>query len=79
MTGDNPSENVMKRFKHRADEDPNKDGFIFVGESMNRLVLTRFQLWNLSGRYASRIRRHGIQVDISLYRDKMSRISILET
>ncbi|XP_059177397.1 uncharacterized protein LOC131956813 [Physella acuta] len=55
------NDTLMKRFQCLAEKDPTKDGYIFVSDDLARLPLSRHQLWDLCGRYASRLRRFGIK------------------
>ncbi|XP_059169110.1 uncharacterized protein LOC131950916 [Physella acuta] len=80
MPGDLTGEVLMKRFQYRADTDPNKDGFVFVDQTMNRIPLSRFQIWDMSGRYASRLRRYGIKTgDVVCSMMKTSRTKLITT
>ncbi|XP_059170965.1 2-succinylbenzoate--CoA ligase-like [Physella acuta] len=57
-----PTDIVIERLKYRAQQDPSKAGYIFLTFQNELLPLSRFELWNLSGRFASRLRRLGIKI-----------------
>ncbi|CAL1542124.1 unnamed protein product [Lymnaea stagnalis] len=52
---------INKQLKFLATQAPHKNGFIFIGSSKETFPLSRNQLWDLGGRFASRLRCHGIQ------------------
>ncbi|XP_059149863.1 uncharacterized protein LOC131936801 [Physella acuta] len=78
MPGDIPRDVLMNRFQYLADEDPNRDGYVFVSPTMKRIPLSRYNLWDLCGRYASRLRRYGIKTgDVVCSMIKTSRTKLI--
>ncbi|XP_059161673.1 uncharacterized protein LOC131944839 [Physella acuta] len=56
------ADTVINLLKARAQEDPSRESYVFIGRSQERLPLTRVQLWDLAGRFASRLRGYGVKV-----------------
>ncbi|XP_059166142.1 2-succinylbenzoate--CoA ligase-like [Physella acuta] len=61
MSDEAPKDVLMKRYRYLAEKEPNREAFVFVGDALERLPLTRYQLWDSCARYASRLRRYGIK------------------
>ncbi|KAH9524626.1 hypothetical protein Btru_027370 [Bulinus truncatus] len=52
---------VIKRIQTFALLDPDKDSYVYIDENNGRLPLSRQQLWDLSGKFASKLKRFGVE------------------